>query len=131
MKLLQKFKDEDFNGLLFSNLIDFDMKYGHRNNPPGFAKALLEFDCWLGPFIEDMRSDDLLIITADHGNDPLTPSTDHSREYVPLLIYGDMIRPGNIGTFKGFCCLGKTLADLYGGDDEEIEGFSFANLILK
>ncbi len=131
MKLLQKFKDEDFNGLLFSNLIDFDMKYGHRNNPPGFAKALLEFDCWLGPFIDDMRSDDLLIITADHGNDPLTPSTDHSREYVPLLVYGDMIRPGNIGTFKGFCCLGKTLADLYGVDDEEIEGFSFATLILK
>jgi len=131
MKLLSKFVEDDFNGLLFCNLIDFDMKYGHRNNPPGYANALLQFDSWLESFIGRIRPDDLLIITADHGNDPLTPSTDHSREYVPLLVYGGKVRTGNMGTFSGFCCLAKTLAEVYSVDDDGLDGVSFASLILR
>lgn len=131
MEYLKEYQDRDFNGLLFCNLIDFDMKYGHRNDPPGYAKALLKFDDWLVTFIEGMRPTDLLIISADHGNDPLTKSTDHSREYVPLLFYGDMVRPGNFGTCNGFCCLGKTLADIYGVDGRELDGISLAPEVLK
>ncbi|MBO4781169.1 MAG: phosphopentomutase, partial [Lachnospiraceae bacterium] len=80
--------DKDFNGLSFTNLVDFDMQYGHRNDAPGYAKALSYFDSRLPEMLEKLRDDDILMITADHGCDPVTPSTDHSREYIPLVIYG-------------------------------------------
>ena len=95
--------DRDFNGLCFVNLVDFDMKYGHRNDIGGYAAAMHEFDDALDTILSKLREDDLLIITADHGCDPSTPSTDHSRECVPLLIYGDGYRvPCNMGELTGF-----------------------------
>lgn len=98
LELAQK----NFNGLCFTNLVDFDMLYGHRNDIDGYAKAIAEFDVWLPAFIEKMNDEDLALITADHGCDPSTPSTDHSREYVPLLIYGKNEAPVNLGTIHGF-----------------------------
>lgn len=95
--------DRDFNGLCFINLVDFDMTYGHRNDIEGYAKAMHEFDDALGTILSKLREDDLLIITADHGCDPSTPSTDHSRECIPLLIYGEGYRtPYNMGELSGF-----------------------------
>ena len=95
--------DRDFSGLCFTNLVDFDMKYGHRNDIKGYAVAMHEFDNALGTILAKLRTDDLLIITADHGCDPSTPSTDHSRECIPLLIYGDGYRtPCNMGEITGF-----------------------------
>ena len=95
--------DRDFTGLCFTNLVDFDMKYGHRNDIEGYANAMHEFDDALGTILEKLREDDLLIITADHGCDPSTPSTDHSRECIPLLIYGNGYRiPCNMGELTGF-----------------------------
>lgn len=98
-----EFMDRDFNGLCFVNLVDFDMKYGHRNDIEGYATAMHELDDALGTILYKLREDDLLIITADHGCDPSTPSTDHSRECIPLLIYGDGYRtPCNMGELTGF-----------------------------
>ena len=95
--------DRDFTGLCFTNLVDFDMKYGHRNDIEGYATAMHEFDDALGIMLSKLKEDDLLIITADHGCDPSTPSTDHSRECIPLLIYGDGYRtPSNMGELTGF-----------------------------
>ena len=95
--------DRDFNGLCFVNLVDFDMKYGHRNDIEGYATAMHEFDNALGVILGKLKEDDLLIITADHGCDPSTSSTDHSRECIPLLIYGDGYRtPCNMGELTGF-----------------------------
>lgn len=95
--------DRDFTGLCFTNLVDFDMKYGHRNDVEGYALAMHEFDDALGLILEKLKEDDLLIITADHGCDPSTPSTDHSRECIPLLIYGDGYNtPCNMGELTGF-----------------------------
>ncbi|MCR5803660.1 MAG: phosphopentomutase [Clostridia bacterium] len=103
IKVMFDMQKRDFDGLCFINLVDFDMLYGHRNDIKGYANALMEFDEALGKFIPDMRSDDLLIITADHGCDPSTPSTDHSRENVPVLIYGEGYNvPYNMGTKSGF-----------------------------
>ncbi len=101
---------EDF---VFANCEDFDMLYGHRNNPAGFALALEAFDAALAGIVEALRPGDLLILTADHGNDPTTPSTDHSREYVPLLVYGGGIR-GNLGTRPAFADVSKIAADWLG-----------------
>ena len=93
----------DFNGLCFINLVDFDMVYGHRNNLEGYAKAMTAFDAKLGEMLELLRDEDILIITADHGCDPSTPSTDHSREYTPMVIYGKSIKGGvNLGTRESF-----------------------------
>ncbi len=105
-------------GLCFTNLVDFDMLYGHRNDAPGYARALMEFDRWLGSFLPTLREDDVLMITADHGCDPLTPSTDHSREYIPLLIYGKRLRPKNLGVRKTYADIGKTVAALFGVENE-------------
>ena len=97
---------KDFNGLCYVNLVDFDMLYGHRNDASGYATALQEWDQALGAFLGAMREDDLLIITADHGCDPSTPSTDHSRENVPLLMYGEGHKvPHNLGELVGFNCV--------------------------
>jgi phosphopentomutase len=101
-------------GLIFVNLNDYDSKYGHRNDADGYAKALIEFDKELPKILDKMRKDDILIITADHGCDPTTPSTDHSREYVPLLVYGEGVKSGvNIGTRKTFADLGQTIAEIF------------------
>lgn len=118
---------EEFNGLCFVNLVDFDMVYGHRNDVDGYAKAVSEFDLHLGEFIEDMQNEDLLIITADHGCDPSTPSTDHSRECVPMLIYGSHIKAGiNLGKRYGFGDIAATILDYLNIKDVNgIDGTSF------
>ena len=103
----------DFNGLCFVNLVDFDMLYGHRQDVNGYARALSAFDRWLGDFLPKLREDDLLMITADHGCDPADDSTDHTREYVPLLVYGKKILPVNLGTQQGFTNIAATIADLF------------------
>jgi phosphopentomutase len=102
-------------GLIFANLVDFDALYGHRNNPRGYANALEAFDRRLPEISAAMRNSDVTLITADHGNDPTTPSTDHSRERVPLLLYGQAIRPNhNLGTRGSFADVSATIAALLG-----------------
>ena len=99
-------------GLIAANLVDFDTQYGHRNDVPGYAANLERFDARLARLLPMLAPEDLLVVTADHGNDPTTPSTDHSREHVPVLLYGGMIRPGvHFGTRATFADLGQTLAD--------------------
>jgi phosphopentomutase len=106
---------ESFHGLLFTNLVDFDMLYGHRNDAEGYALALEEFDACVPALIECLREDALCILTADHGCDPLTPSTDHSREYVPLLVFGRKARSGvDLGTRLSLSDAGKTIAENFG-----------------
>ena len=129
MELTEKALEKDFSGLCFTNLVDFDMHYGHRNDAPGYARAITEFDRWLGGFIKKMRDDDMLMITADHGCDPLTESTDHSREYVPLLVYGKGVKTVNLGTRNSFADMGKTVEDIF-GISSNICGKSFKNHII-
>ncbi|MHB1420411.1 MAG: phosphopentomutase [Bacillota bacterium] len=113
-KTLEFLKAYD-SGLIFTNLVDFDMLYGHRNDVQGYARALAEFDARLPEMTELLGERDILVITADHGTDPTTSSTDHSREYVPLLIYGSMVRNGTfVGTRQTFADLGATIAELLG-----------------
>jgi phosphopentomutase len=121
---------EPIEGLIFTNLVDFDMLYGHRNNPLGYARALEEFDSLLPEIDEVRKGDDIVVLTADHGCDPTTPSTDHSREYVPLLIWGNEIKRGyEIGTRSSFADLGQTLAEAF--QSEELDyGTSFLSEIL-
>ncbi len=103
------------SGLIFANLVDFDTVYGHRNDTAGYAANLERFDARLPGVLAKLRDDDLLVITADHGNDPTTPSTDHSREHVPVLLYGRSIKAGtDIGTRATFADLGQTLAEVFG-----------------
>ena len=103
------------HGLIFTNLVDFDMLFGHRNNVEGYKQALEEFDKRLPEIIAAMREDDMLLITADHGCDPTTPSTDHSREYVPLMIYGKKLKQDvNLGTRRTFADIACTIADVFG-----------------
>lgn len=102
-------------GLIFANLVDFDAVYGHRNDTPGYAANLERFDSRLGGLLSKLRSGDLLVITADHGNDPTTPSTDHSREHVPVLVQGPGVIAGvDLGTRTTFADLGQTLAENFG-----------------
>lgn len=102
-------------GLIFANLVDFDTQYGHRNDVAGYAANLERFDARLKDLLPRLRSDDLMVITADHGNDPTTPSTDHSREHVPLLVTGPNVRAGvHLGARKTFADLGQTIADNFG-----------------
>lgn len=119
------------NGIIFTNLVDFDMLYGHRNNVDGYAKALEEFDSYIPEIIKNMKDDDMLIITADHGCDPTTPSTDHSREYIPILIYGKQIKDNNnIGIRNTFSDISATILDIFGLKPLQY-GKSFKNNILK
>lgn len=100
----------DFYGLAFVNLVDFDMLYGHRNDVDGYAQAVTDFDAQLSQLLLELQDEDLLILTADHGCDPRTPSTDHSRECVPLLLYGDRVKSGvNLGRQKSFACIAQTV----------------------
>lgn len=115
----------DKKGLIFTNLVDFDMIYGHRNDVSGYAQALMEFDGRLSEVFSAMKDSDVLIITADHGCDPTTDSTDHSREYIPLLVYGKYIKQGvNMGTRESFSDIGSTVLDFL-GLPKEIQGTSF------
>jgi len=112
MEKITQVAKEDFNGLCFLNLVDFDMLYGHRRNIEGYANAATEFDRFLGGLMEQLRDEDLLIITADHGCDPaFTMTTDHTREYVPLLIYNKNIKPKNLGIIKGFSYVSKVVCE--------------------
>lgn len=124
----------DFEGLCFTNLVDFDMLYGHRNDVDGYAKALTEFDRKLPKIIYNLHKDDILMITADHGCDPgYKNSTDHTREYVPLLVYGKNIKPGiNLGTRKTFADIGATVLEYFGISSEifgtsMLKEFKYAN----
>lgn len=114
MELCLKTAERDFEGICFLNLVDFDAKYGHRNDVDGYAAALSEFDAFLPDLLKKMRDEDLLIVTADHGCDPATPSTDHSREYVPVLLYGKDFAGKNLGTAKSFCAVAQTVAEYLG-----------------
>jgi phosphopentomutase len=117
-------------GLIFTNLVDFDMHYGHRNDVEGYAKALVDFDNRLPEIIANMKDEDILIMTADHGCDPTTESTDHSREYIPVLAYGRKVKAGSdIGTRKSFSDIGKTVLELLNVENE-LYGESFAKDIL-
>lgn len=112
-RIIQLVRDEE-PGFIFANLVDFDMKYGHRNDVLGYTEALNEVDARIGELLDSMKEEDILIITADHGCDPATPSTDHSREYTPMLIYGHTIRKGvNLGTRSSFSDIAATIADIF------------------
>ncbi len=122
---------EDTEGLIFTNLVDFDMIYGHRNNVRGYADALMHFDKNLPEILDNLKETDLLIITADHGCDPTTESTDHSREYIPLIFYGDNImEDNNLGILDSFAFIGKTILDIF-NIENNIEGKSVKNQIIK
>jgi phosphopentomutase len=118
-------------GFIFANLVDFDTLYGHRNDVAGYAANLERFDAHLARLLPRLRDDDLLIITADHGNDPTTPSTDHSREHVPLLVVGARVRRGiELGTRRTFADLGQTVVENFGAGNMQ-HGTSFLSLITE
>ena len=124
------YADRDFHGLCFINLVDFDMLYGHRRNIDGYAAALTEFDAWFADFMQKLGEDDIVMITADHGCDPAyTATTDHTREYVPLLIAGKRVKPVNLGTRMSFADIAATVTELL-GVDYQTPGKSFAKEIL-
>ena len=118
----------EFAGLCFTNLVDFDMLYGHRNDRDGYARALTEFDTWLADFLPQIGKDDLLIITADHGCDPSTPSTDHSREYTPLLMYSPALIPQDLGTRPTFADIAATTLFWLGLPTDTVAGKSLLPL---
>ena len=124
------YADQDFRGLCFVNLVDFDMLYGHRRDIDGYARALSEFDAWLPRLLEKLGEEDIIMITADHGCDPAYgTTTDHTREYVPLLILGKGVKSVNLGTLEGFQNIAATVTDLL-GVDYDCPGKSFAAEIL-
>ena len=130
-KTIEAIKEDNEYKLIYTNLVDFDMLYGHRNNVEGYAKALEYFDSKLPEIMENMKQEDILIITADHGNDPATPSTDHSREYVPILVYGKNLKQNiNLGTRKTYADIASTILDMC--DLEQLKyGESFKEEIIK
>jgi phosphopentomutase len=130
IKATLDYMSQDFAGLIFTNLVDFDMLYGHRNDVEGYAKALEDFDAAIPALITSMKDDDMLIITADHGCDPTTPSTDHSREYIPILLYGRQIRSNvNIGVRSTYADIGATITDILKAGSLD-NGRSFKNDIM-
>ena len=128
MEQIINFAEKDFTGLCFLNLVDFDAAYGHRRDPQGYAKCLEEFDVQLAEFLEKITEEDLVIITADHGNDPTAPGSDHTREYVPLLVYRKNGTNIDLGTRKSFADIGATIAENFNLEMPEI-GKSFLNEI--
>ena len=113
MNHTDNFAEKDFEGLCFVNLVDFDMQFGHRRDIDGYAKALTEFDSWLGQFLPKLGEEDVVMITADHGCDPAyTATTDHTREYVPLLVLGKQVKSVNLGTRESFADIAATVADM-------------------
>lgn len=128
MEQIINFAEKDFTGLCFLNLVDFDAAYGHRRDPQGYAKCLEEFDVQLAEFLEKITEEDLVIITADHGNDPTAPGSDHTREYVPLVVYRKNGKNINLGTRTSFADIGATIAENFNLEMPEI-GKSFLNEI--
>jgi phosphopentomutase len=124
LEAMERFDD----GLIFVNLVDFDMLYGHRNNPQGYADAIQEFDAAVPEITTRARPGDLVLITADHGNDPTYPGTDHTREYVPLLVWGPRVRPGDLGTRDSFADVGATVAQVFAVPSPDI-GSSLLGII--
>ena len=116
---------QDFTGLVFSNLVDFDALYGHRRDPKGYHDAIEEFDRDLKTLMDLLNDDDLLMITADHGNDPTWSGTDHTREYVPILVWGKKLKGGNLGTRRSFADIGATIAENFNVKGPEVIGKSF------
>ena len=130
MEHADRYAAQDFHGLCFVNLVDFDMLYGHRRDIDGYANALTEFDTWLGAFLEKLGEEDLVMITADHGCDPAyTATTDHTREYVPLMVLGKQVKPVNLGTRASFADIAATVTELL-GVEYDTPGKSFAKEIL-
>lgn len=125
------YAQQDFDGLCFVNLVDYDMLYGHRRNIDGYANALHEFDAWLPGFLQTLGEDDLVILTADHGCDPgYLKHTDHTREYIPMIALGRRVKPVNLGTRLGFGDIAATVLELL-GVDARVDGASFASQIVK
>src|SRR5437773_10832389 len=124
-RLIERALDEAPTGFIFVNVIEFDQTWGHRNDVPGFHEGLNELDAWLPRLIDRLRSDDLVILTADHGNDPTTPSTDHSREAVPILALGPRVRPAALGERSTFAVMGATVAEYFGVAPPLAAGTSF------
>lgn len=130
LQIVKNLLNEVKEGLIMANLVDFDMLWGHRNNPQDYAEGLKEVDTYIPEYLGLLKSDDIIIFTADHGCDPTTPSTDHSREYVPLLVAGPGIKPGiNLGIRKSFADLGKTVAE-YFNIENQLSGTSFLKEIF-
>ena len=126
-----RYAGKDFTGLCFVNLVDFDMQFGHRRDISGYAKALNEFDAWLPKLLEKLGDEDIVMITADHGCDPAyTATTDHTREYVPLLILGKQVKRVNLGTRTSFADIAATVTELL-GVEYETEGQSFAKEVIE
>jgi len=123
---LLKCTGETQGSFIFANLVDFDVNFGHRNDPEGFAQKLVEFDQFLPDLLNRLDESDRLVITADHGNDPTTPSTDHSREFIPLLYYRKGVQGKNLGVRKTFSDVAKTVADFFKVDNQ-LNGVSFLN----
>lgn len=122
---------QEFEGLIFTNLVDFDAKYGHRRNPVGYAEAIEEFDRMLPEITEALREDDMLILCADHGNDPTYTGFDHTREFIPIMVYGKNLKSGiNLGTLSSFADIGATIAD-YLGVHYTCSGKSFLGRITE
>ena len=132
MNVTIELQKRDFHGLCFVNLVDFDTKYGHRNDVDGYASAMTAFDKRLGEFIANMKTDDVLIISADHGCDPGTPSTDHSRECVPMIIYGNDIKSGvNLGSRVMYADISATILNIFGVNKANTSGESFLCTVKK
>ena len=130
MEHTDRYAAQDFKGLCFVNLVDFDMTFGHRRDIGGYAQALTEFDSWLSGFLPKLGQEDLVMITADHGCDPgYTATTDHTREYVPLLVLGKAVKPGNLGTRSSFADIAATVTELL-GVPYDTPGESFASEII-
>jgi phosphopentomutase len=130
MTEIERSLDSVREGLIFANLVDFDTMYGHRNDPHGYAANLERFDVRLSALLPRLRERDLLMLTADHGNDPTTPSTDHSREHVPVFAYGASVRPGvNLGLRRTFADVGQTIAELFSAGPLP-HGTSFLDRVL-
>lgn len=126
-----EFAKKEFEGLCFVNLVDFDMLYGHRNDVEGYANALTKFDEQITEVISNLNDEDILIITADHGCDPTTASTDHSREYTPMVMIGKKVKPGtNLGTRESFADIAATILE-YFGVEQKISGESFLRKVLS
>ena len=130
MEHADRYAKEDFSGLCFVNLVDFDMQFGHRRDIDGYANALTEFDTWLGNFVAGLGDEDIVMVTADHGCDPAyTATTDHTREYVPLVVLGKQVKPVNLGTRGSFADIAATVAELL-GVELDTPGQSFAKKIV-
>jgi phosphopentomutase len=131
IKAMLDFLDEDFEGLMFVNLIEFDMIYGHRNDPRGYADALEEFDRYVPEIEKRLKPGDMVVITGDHGVDPTTSGTDHSREYVPLIVFGPRIKSNvNLGVRESLGDMAGTLAEIFSLEPQPI-GESFLQDILQ